>query len=832
VARYQVEETLGAGGMAVVYRARDEELGRLVALKVLAPALAADEEFRRRFTAESRAAAAVDHPHIIPVYEAGQAGWALFIAMRLVTGGDLWGVIGHGPLAPERVAELLSPVASALDAAHRAGLVHRDVKPGNVLVDTDQGRPEHVYLSDFGISKGAASSAGLTGTGQYLGTPDYTSPEQVRGLPVDGRTDQYALACVAWQLLTGSVPFHRDEGLDVLFAHLHEPVPRLDALRPDLPAAGQVLVRALAKEPGRRYPSCGEFTDALREAFALPPYRPGVATAAGLAAAGPAQDPAVPGQRDSRPGLDGNPARRRRYLTLTLAGTLLATATAIALLLAMSGGPRPPAGPQAGTTSRTASAERSKPATVPTPLAGTLAATLANPASQGVRAVAFASNGTTLAAGAFSNTSTAYLWDTVTRKITATLSGPSRTQVTAVAFSPDGTTLAVGDLGGTTYLWNTATHRITRTLADPRSTGVSAVAFAPDGTTVAVGDDNGNTFLWDVADGKVARTLVDPIGAAADAVAFARDGTRLAVGDGDGSTYLWDTRTGKILTLLPLPGRPEEANAVAFSPDGVTLATGDQNGGTYLWDTATRVLSATVTYPPIKGVNAVAFSPDGTTVVIGDEDGNTYLWDIAAGQIAATLSDPGSLGVTSVAFSLGGATLAAGDQNGNVYLWRISGLARDNPGPNLFSWKAGKLPLAGAADIRRRLAPGASAGTAPDGRAYQSARLDLAHRAETVVRGVDVDDLRLRGHQVGRGLEEPLHVGLPDVRAARVGILEALDADELVVVGKAPGELEEQAAVLGVDVMSVGVGHRQPLVHLLGPDLHLDVDQDHGLPSC
>ena len=293
VAGYRVEAPLGAGGMAVVYRARDERLRRLVALKVLVPALAADEEFRWRFTAESRAAAAVDHPNIIPVYEAGQAGRALFIAMRLVTGGDLRGVLAReGPLAPGRMAGLLSPVASALDAAHGAGLVHRDVKPANVLVDTGPGRPEHVYLSDFGISKGAASSARLTGTGQYLGTPEYTSPEQARGLAVDGRADQYALACVAWQLLTGTVPFQRDQGMAVLLAHLSEPPPPLAALRPGLPAAaGQVLARAMAKDPGERYSSCAEFTDALRDALALAPYQPAAPdpaapdpAAAGLAA--------------------------------------------------------------------------------------------------------------------------------------------------------------------------------------------------------------------------------------------------------------------------------------------------------------------------------------------------------------------------------------------------------------------------------------------------------------------------------------------------------------------------------------------------------------------
>ena len=199
VAGYRLEEQVGAGGMAVVFRARDERLGRLVALKVL----------RRRWrrtrcsgggsSPESRAAAAVDDPHIIPVYEAGEAGGVLFIAMRFVAGGDLRGVLEReGALAPGRAAAFISPVASALDAAHGAGLVHRDVKPANILVDARPGRPDHVYLSDFGLSKGAMSSASLTGAGQFLGTPDYSAPEQIQGRAVDGRADQYALACVAF----------------------------------------------------------------------------------------------------------------------------------------------------------------------------------------------------------------------------------------------------------------------------------------------------------------------------------------------------------------------------------------------------------------------------------------------------------------------------------------------------------------------------------------------------------------------------------------------------------------------------------------------------------
>jgi serine/threonine protein kinase len=275
LAGYRLEAQVGAGGMAVVFRARDQRLGRLVALKILAPALTADSAFQRRFIAESRAAAAVDDPHIIPVYEAGEAGGVLFIAMRFVMGGDLRRVLEReGALAPGRAAEFLSPVASALDAAHGAGLVHRDVKPANILVDARPGRPDHVYLSDFGVSKGAVSVS-LTGTGQFLGTPDYSAPEQIEGRAVDGRTDQYALACVAYQMLTGAVPFERDQGMAVLLAHLSAPPPSLGSRRLGLPgAADQVLARGLAKAPEKRYGSCREFADALREALGVAPYYP------------------------------------------------------------------------------------------------------------------------------------------------------------------------------------------------------------------------------------------------------------------------------------------------------------------------------------------------------------------------------------------------------------------------------------------------------------------------------------------------------------------------------------------------------------------------------
>jgi serine/threonine protein kinase/WD40 repeat protein len=275
IAGYLVEEQIGAGGMAVVFRARDEVLGRLAAVKLIAPSMANDQEFRARFLRESRAAAAVDSLHIIPVYAAGEAEGLLYIATRFVPGGDLAALLRRsgGLLATGRAGVLVAQVASALDAAHTAGLVHRDVKPQNILVDTVPERPEHAFLSDFGLSKGTTSSTQLTVSGQFLGTPDYSAPEQIRGGHVDGRTDQYALACVAFVLLTGSLPFHRDETVATMFAHLRDPVPLATRFRPELPAGvNGVLARALAKSPAERYGRCAEFADALQRA--LVPYGP------------------------------------------------------------------------------------------------------------------------------------------------------------------------------------------------------------------------------------------------------------------------------------------------------------------------------------------------------------------------------------------------------------------------------------------------------------------------------------------------------------------------------------------------------------------------------
>lgn len=270
IASYLVESEIGRGGMAVVYRAKDLRLDRTVALKLLAPELARNDTFRQRFTHESRVAAAIDHPHIVPVFEAGETDGILYIAMRYVAGQDLRALLDRkGPLSVQAAGRIAAQVASALDAAHDHDLVHRDVKPGNILVaaGTDSDHPEHVYLTDFGLTKKSLSLTGFTTVGQFVGTLDYVAPEQISGRPVDGRCDVYSLACVVYESMAGAPPFQRDDDMALLWAHQYDPPPPLTGQRPDLPSAvDDVLAKALAKSPDDRFDSCLEFVTALRVA--------------------------------------------------------------------------------------------------------------------------------------------------------------------------------------------------------------------------------------------------------------------------------------------------------------------------------------------------------------------------------------------------------------------------------------------------------------------------------------------------------------------------------------------------------------------------------------
>ncbi|MDT8911098.1 serine/threonine-protein kinase [Amycolatopsis sp. PS_44_ISF1] len=284
---YRIDSVLGQGGMSVTYQATDVRLGRKVALKVIGDHLGADAEFRERFVDEARNTSAIDHANIVPLYDFGELEGMLYIAMRMVDGGDLAGLISGGPVAPARALSLLDQVADALDTLHNRGLVHLDVKPANVLVTSRETSREHVYVADFGLTRRGATGHRTRG-GDFLGSPTYAAPEHLRGEPLDGRTDQYALTCVLFACLTGSPPFKGDVPT-VIKGHLNGEPPSVSRVV-GLPAAlDDVVRRGMAKNPADRYPNCVALVAAARTALGpmaasdTPPGPPGSPPVAGVA---------------------------------------------------------------------------------------------------------------------------------------------------------------------------------------------------------------------------------------------------------------------------------------------------------------------------------------------------------------------------------------------------------------------------------------------------------------------------------------------------------------------------------------------------------------------
>ncbi|MEA2449180.1 MAG: hypothetical protein QOG63_1112 [Thermoleophilaceae bacterium] len=276
---YRLDQLIGQGGMGVVYMGSSVESGARVAIKLLTPDLARQSGFRERFVREARYANSLRHPNVIEVYDAGEQDGVLYIVMQYIEGTDLKNLFARdGALAPDRTVSLLGQVASALDAAHAQGLLHRDIKPGNIMIQpaSSPGEPEHCYLADFGLSKNVSSdSIALTAQGEFVGTIDYTAPELVLGKQADSRLDVYSLGCLFYECLAGQPPFNKERDVEVLYAHIQDPPPKITAMRGDVPAAlDDVIAKAMAKKPDDRYETCRAFIDAARAALGAPPPPP------------------------------------------------------------------------------------------------------------------------------------------------------------------------------------------------------------------------------------------------------------------------------------------------------------------------------------------------------------------------------------------------------------------------------------------------------------------------------------------------------------------------------------------------------------------------------
>jgi protein kinase-like protein len=354
-AGYRIERRLGRGGMGILYLGIEPGLDRRVALKLIAPEAAADAVFAKRFAEESRIAASIEHPNVVPIYAAGEEGGVPFIAMRFVAGSDLGARLARdGRLEPAAAVDLIAQLGNGLDAIHAAGLVHRDVKPANVLLGGGAGA-DHAYITDFGVARNVATQSGLTQTGRFVGTLDYVAPEQISGGAVDARVDVYALGCLLFKLLTGRVPYPREGEAARLYAHLKDPPPAPSLYAPAVPMElDDVVIRAMSKAPEDRFPSAGDLGRAAQAALsgaaiAIPERTVATGAAAtrestAIAAADPSTvtgaptppSPSIAATRRLEPGRPGGGTGRRRLL---LGGGLLIVAVAaIAAVVLSSGG--------------------------------------------------------------------------------------------------------------------------------------------------------------------------------------------------------------------------------------------------------------------------------------------------------------------------------------------------------------------------------------------------------------------------------------------------------------------------------------------------------------
>jgi serine/threonine protein kinase len=622
---FNVEAVVGRGGMGVVMKALDPCLERTVALKVLDPLLARNELARQRFCREARAAAAVTHENVVAVHQVDidEEKDLPYLVMQFISGVTLQDRLDRGErLSLREVVRIGQQTAAGLAAAHSQGLVHRDIKPGNILLEAPSG---NVKLTDFGLAR-AVEDSKLTQTGFVAGTPLYMAPEQARNEPVDGRSDLFSLGGVLYAMAAGRAPFEAGSPFLVL-RRVTEEAPRpVQEVNPAVPDdLADLIDHLLEKNPDARIQSAAEVADRLGHILTRLPPDPVT------------PPPAAPARRSGLTRARRPAPRWVRWPSFALVAAL----SVLGILLI---------------TDLTGLTRLVRPGPPPDLSRQTL-----NGNSGPVWAVRFAPDGQTLAMGI--DDGKVRLWDPATENVKHTLDAHSA-PVWSLAYSSDGARLATGSDDGELKIWDAVAGAMQRTI--PHPTAVRAVAFSPDGKTVVSGTRNGRVRVWDVAAGTETVTTAGHKGNVV-AVAFSPDGKFIASASGDKTAKLWDAATGQ--QKLTLTGNMGAVYAVAFSPDGKTVATGGWDRVVRLYDVGSGELRS-----ELKGhtqdVWGVAFSPDGQSLASASEDHTVKLWDVASGAERATFT--GHTGTAySVTFSPDGKTVASSGRDGTIKLWTV-----------------------------------------------------------------------------------------------------------------------------------------------------------------
>jgi WD40 repeat protein/serine/threonine protein kinase len=618
---FAITGIVGRGGMGVVLRGFDTYLQREVAVKVLDPALASDENAHHRFCRESRAAASITHEHVVAVHHVAEDESAElpYLVMQLIDGESLDDRLGReGRLELKEVVRIGKEIAEGLHAAHEKGLIHRDVKPANVLLERDTSK---VKLTDFGLAR-AAEDARLTRSGQVAGTPLYMAPEQASGEEVDARADLFSLGVVLYELCTGQTPFEAKTPLAVLKRLTEEQHRPVRELSPDVPEwlAG-IIDRLLAKSAADRFQSAREVAGVLDHFWSA------LKTSSDVV-------PICPHKR-----------RRRRILTQVL--VILAAVAAGALVTAVG----------FRLWSGRGGAGREEPSTPP------LAVLRGNAGT--VWGVAFSPDDRTLAMSV--EEGPVKLWDLETNGVRATLTG-HRAAVWTTAFNRDGTLLTTSSDDNTARIWDLKANRTVTTLKTAAAT--RAAVFSRDGGLLYTGDRGGNVRVWGLPGGEPLRAW--QYRGAIYTLALSPDGKTVATAGTDRVVHLWDAATGQ--ERLSLPGHAGPVYGLAYRPDGKMLASAGWDRVIRLWDAGSGELVRALE-GHANDIWAVDFAPDGKTLASAGQDSTVRVWDTATGKQLAVFRGHDTT-VHSVVFSHDGSRIASGGRDGTVHLWQAVGAER------------------------------------------------------------------------------------------------------------------------------------------------------------
>jgi sugar lactone lactonase YvrE len=701
---YRVVAALGEGGMASVYKAYQPAVDRYVALKVLGRHLATDPQFLQRFRHEAKIIAQLQHPHILPVFDFGDADNYTFLTMPFVSGGTLADSMTNVPSSLDFAERVIQQVGSALDYAHAKGIVHRDIKPKNILIDEGK----NCLVADFGIARIAEGATRLTVTGSMLGTPAYMSPEQAAGEVADAQSDLYSLGIMLYEMLTGRVPFKAETPVAVALKHLNAPLPSPRDFNPELsPLLERVVLKALARSKTDRFASGAAFAAAVSQAVSQEKT-----TLLLPASAAPAPDRmptavAAPPERLASRTVTTERATDITVSPMRTAGGVVAVLVVGSLLAymawqgrrtstelqpgpgntaAVTTGPQPQASPAESPARGSAPIESpvrapKTPATQPansgsvpgpvTPVPMTsppldvprVVSRALQSGAGAAYAVSVSPGSRRLAAGY--ETGVVKIWDPGSGKEVSSLGGQIGS-VSGVAFSPDGRLLASTSKDRIVRLWDLARQIESRRLVG-HSEAVWAVAFSPDSRTVATASSDTTARLWSSDSGAVREVLsghTDWV----TSVLFASDGKSVITGSRDRTVRVWDASRGRVLMTL------EDAKApiwsVAVSTKAGLIAAGADDGSVSVWDSDTGQMRWS-TMGHKGSVWALAFSADGTLLASGGADALVRLLDPTSGKVTQTFRGHAEW-VRGLAFDDATTWLASAGGDGDVRTWRIA----------------------------------------------------------------------------------------------------------------------------------------------------------------